>query len=164
MKVRFQKLDPKAIIPEYNFSDDSGFDLRSVHEQEITFGEVTKVRTGLAVELPFLPPFVSLPEYDNNGKVSWTMEMQIRPRSGLAAREGLMVVNSPGTIDHGYRGEIIILLTRCIPGTFFVSEGERIAQGVLAPVFTQRSVEFEEVDWLHPSTRNAGGMGSTGTQ
>lgn len=164
LTIKFRKLDDRAVIPEYEFSDDSGFDLYSIEPGEITFARVTVVKTGLSVELPFLPPFTFLPEYGDVSKVSWTMEMQIRPRSGLAANEGITLVNAPGTIDHGYRGEILLLLTRVLPGTYKFSMHERLAQGILSPVFCRRAVALEEVDYLSPSSREGRGIGSTGKQ
>jgi len=156
MKVRVKKLNPKAIVPDYVYEDDSGFDFHSLEDGFITFGEVAVIHTGLAVELPYLAPWFN----SAGGSVHVTLEMQIRSKSGLAFKHGITCLT--GTIDHGYRGEIGLVLTKTTPGVFSYRAGEKLAQGVLAPVFTQKNIDFEVVKDLSPSSRDLGGFGSTG--
>jgi len=140
-------------IPYYKNIGDSGFDLRSGICTYVEFGKITKIPTGLYFELP-----------DQNETFPFTLEMQIRPRSGLAAKEGIMVVNGPGTIDNIYRGEIIVLLTKCKNDDkkFFINKGERIAQAVICPVFCSNIINFIKVDELNETERGDRGFGSSG--
>ena len=145
-KIKFVKKHPDAVIPKIATKGAAGFDLVCVEEATIYDDRVTKVRTGLAMEIPF----------------GW--EGQIRPRSGLSI-EGVQVANSPATIDADFRGEICVLL-RFIPrrsttrGCFHASKGMRIAQMVFVEV--PQGVEFEEVEELSITERGEGGFGSTG--
>ena len=163
MNVKFTKLHELAIIPEYSHEDDSGFDFRTIEACEVEYGKITLVRTGLSVEMPHIPhgtmghqtiPF------------NLTMELQLRAKSGLAAKQGIALVNGIGTIDFGYRGEILGALTRTVPGSYIFEEGEKFCQGVFAPVFSKRALNFVEVDAdeLSHTSRSDGGFGSTGTQ
>lgn len=127
--------------PAYAKPGDSGVDLVAAEDVIIGPGETRRVRTGLYIELP-------------EG-----FEAQVRPRSGLAAKHGMTVLNSPGTVDTGYRGSVDVLLHRTAPGSFTVKKGDRIAQMVVAPVFQAR---FERVDELSDSERGDAGFGSTG--
>ena len=145
MRVRIKRL-PAAHglpLPAPASSGSSGFDLRAAVEAEVVIrpGERVLVPTGLVLEIP----------------AGW--EGQVRPRSGLALRHGIGVVNAPGTIDSDYRGEVGVLLINLGEAPFSVSRGDRIAQLVIAPV---ERVEWEEVDTLAASPRGAGGFGSTG--
>ncbi|WP_082660047.1 dUTP diphosphatase [Aureimonas sp. AU40] len=156
--VRFKKLHPDAVIPTYATPGAAGFDLYAVEDTIIEPGQRKLIRTGLAAAIP-------------EG-----FEMQIRPRSGLALKNGITVVNSPGTIDSDYRGDIgVILLNTDLdytPGAFSnggsihpgrefrVNKGDRIAQGVIAFVPQLPLVEVEE---LEETERGEGGFGSTGT-
>lgn len=140
--VKVRKVNPEAIIPVYQKEGDSGFDLRAIKDVVIYGGQTVVVKTGLAFEIP-------------KG-----YEMQIRPRSGLARDTPLIIPNSPGTIDSGYRGEVGIILHNTADGmAYTVHVGDRIAQGVIAPVVRAR---FVEVDELAESDRGKGGYGSTG--
>ena len=141
MKVNVVKLDIFAKIPKYEHFNDSGLDLISIEEVEILPGNSYLVPTGIAIELP---PGT---------------EAQIRPRSGLALKHQITVLNTPGTIDEGYRGEIGVILINHGKQTFKVTKGMKIAQMVIAPVIR---VEIEEVDQLSDSSRGSGGFGSTG--
>lgn len=145
MKVRLQRL-PAARdlpLPAPASAGSSGFDLRAALEEEMVLrpGERLRVPTGLVLEIP----------------PGW--EGQVRPRSGLALRHGIGVVNAPGTIDSDYRGEVAVILINLGEAPFAIQRGDRIAQLVIAPVAT---VEWEEADALGESARGAGGFGSTG--
>ena len=130
-------------LPAYATAGAAGMDLLAAVEQPVTIapGGRALIPTGLAIALP-------------SG-----YELQIRPRSGLALRHGIMLPNSPGTIDHDYRGEIQIIVLNAGDAPFVVERGARIAQAVLAPVVRAR---WEEVESLDTTLRNEGGFGSTG--
>lgn len=139
--LKFKLLHPLAKLPKYQTNESAGFDFYSVEDVELRAGEVSLVATGLAVEIP--------PGY----------ELQIRARSGLAARYGVFLVNGVGTIDADYRGEMKIILSTCMSAPVSIQAGDRIAQGVLARV--SKAVIFEADD-LQVTSRGAGGFGSTG--
>lgn len=130
--------------PEYATPGSAGFDLRSNANLTIQPGQFEKVPTGLYFELP------------NN------FEMQVRPRSGLAAKNGVTVLNSPGTIDSDYRGEIIVILINHGKEPFKIEVGDRIAQAVIAQTCTS-FINLTKVDEISDNTeRSSGGFGSTG--
>jgi dUTP pyrophosphatase len=141
MKVKYTCLDPRAIAPTYAHEGDAGLDLCAVEDCTLAPGDRALVRTGLAMELPV------------------NLEAQVRPRSGLALKHGITVLNSPGTIDAGYRGEISIILINHGREAFTVTIGMKIAQLVIATVVR---VELEAVETLSDSARGEGGFGSTG--
>jgi len=141
MTLRFKRLVPDAVLPAYAHPSDAGMDLRSVEDVTIAPGSRALVHTGLVVLLP--------PLY----------EAQVRPRSGLALKAGVTVLNTPGTIDSGYRGEIGVILANFGEAAFVVKKGDKIAQMVIAPV-TQP--EIAETDVIDETDRGAGGFGSTG--
>ncbi len=141
MKLKIKKLTPDAIIPAYQTELAAGFDLHSIEDYVLKKGERKLIKTGLAFEIE--PGF----------------EVQIRPRSGLAFKHGITVLNTPGTIDADYRGEIMVLLINLGEEDFEIKKGERIAQAVIAPVI---QAKFEEVDELSVTKRGKGGFGSTG--
>lgn len=141
MKVKIKKLSPDAVIPKYAHAGDSGMDICSIEDVVIRPGSWSTIRTGLAVELP---PGT---------------EAQVRPRSGLAARHAITVLNTPGTIDEGYRGEVCVILANHGNEPFAVTVGMRVAQMVICPVLR---VEIEEGDTLSETARATGGFGSTG--
>lgn len=161
-KVKFAKVISHAIMPQYAHENDSGFDFYTIEPGEIQFGLVTMVRTGLKVEMPYLGNTAGL---GNQMPYQVTMELQLRAKSGLASKHGLTLVNGIGTIDFGYRGEILLAMTRVSPGTYTFKSGQKIAQGVFAPVFNKRGLSFLEVteEELTDSSRGEGGFGSTGT-
>ena len=142
MQLLIQKLDPRATIPSYAHPGDAGLDLASCETVEIAPGSTAMVRTGVAIALP---PGT---------------EGQVRPRSGLAAKHAVTVLNAPGTIDEGYRGELRVILINHGLEVFRVEPGMRIAQLVVAPVLR---VETTLVDSLDDTVRGTGGFGSTGT-
>lgn len=145
--VPIRRLDPARDhdlpLPRYHSELASGMDVAAAVAAPLTIkpGEIVLVPTGLAIALP--PGF----------------EMQVRPRSGLAVKHGITIVNSPGTIDADYRGEIKIGLINLGPTAFVVSRGDRIAQLVLAPV-CQAALEL--VEQLGKTQRSTGGFGHTG--
>ncbi len=140
--VRFQKLHPNAVMPVQAHEGDAGLDLSAVDALTIPHGGRALLRTGLAIEIP-------------EG-----FEGQVRPRSGLALRHGVTVLNAPGTIDSGYRGEVGVILANFGSSPFQVEPGMRIAQLVIAPV---ASIAVEVVDGgLSATDRGAGGFGSSG--
>ncbi len=142
MKLKIQKLINLAIIPRYEHIDDSGLDLFSIELIEIPAGESRLIHTGISIELP------------------QGTEAQIRPRSGLALKHQITVLNTPGTVDEGYRGEICVILINHGKSTFNVTPGMKIAQMVITPVI---HVKVEEVGQLSHTSRGANGFGSTGT-
>jgi len=141
MILKIKKLNKKALIPAYQTKEAAGFDLHSVENVTLNPGERKLIGTGLAFE------------------IQYGYEVQIRPRSGLAFKHGITVLNTPGTIDSDYRGEIKVLLINLGDETFEVKEGERIAQAIIAPVV---QAEITEVDELNETDRGSGGFGSTG--
>ena len=141
-QVKLKKLSPDSVIPTYAREWDAGADLYSTEAVELYPGEHRLVGTGIAVEVPV--GFVGL----------------IHPRSGLAAKHGVTVLNTPGTIDAGYRGELkVILINLNKYKPFKVEKGDRIAQFVLQEVAV---AEFVEVEELSDSVRQDGGFGSSG--
>ena len=143
VKVLIKKLDPSVKLPNYKTEGSSGMDLMAFLKNPVTIppGKSELIPTGLSIAIP-----------DDT-------EVQIRPRSGLAAKSNISVLNTPGTIDSDYRGEIKIILFNHSDNEFKVSNNDRIAQMVLMPVL---KVEFEEVKELPNTIRGTGGFGSTG--
>lgn len=141
MKVRLITTNSNAVIPEYAHKTDSGLDLIAIEEMIIPAGKTGLISTGIAIELP---P---------------NTEAQIRPRSGLALSHQITVLNTPGTVDEGYRGEIKIILINHGKNSFTVTKGMKIAQMVIAPVLRP---EIEKVEQLTQSDRAQNGFGSTG--
>ena len=141
MTVRFKKVHPDASLPSYAHPGDAGMDVRSVEDVELAPGARALVHTGLVMILP----------------QGW--EAQVRPRSGLALKHGVTVLNTPGTIDAGYRGEVGVILANLGDVAFPVRKGDRIAQIVVAPVTT---ADIEEAEVVDETDRGAGGFGSTG--
>jgi len=143
-KVEFKKLHSQAQVPRYMTELAAGLDIQALPDNvmELAPGERCLVPTGLAVAIP-------------RG-----FEIQVRPRSGLAIKHGIALVNSPGTIDSDYRGEIGIILINHGQETFTINPGDRIAQLVVAPVCQAELVEVSE---LTETERGAGGFGHTGS-
>lgn len=142
MKVKIVNRSPFD-TPSYATEYSAGMDLKANITEPVTLGPLERamIPTGIFIELP-------------DG-----FEAQIRPRSGLAAKHGISIVNSPGTIDADYRGEIKVILVNLSSEPFDINPGERIAQMVVA---RYEKVEWQEVDALAESTRGTGGFGSTG--
>lgn len=132
-------------LPNYETGASAGMDLRANITESVTLKPLERsiIKTGLFIELPV------------------GYEAQVRPRSGLAAKKGVTVLNSPGTVDADYRGEIGVILVNLSNEDFTVENGERIAQLIIAK--HERAV-WEEVELLEETSRGAGGFGSTGTK
>ena len=140
--MRFTRLTDAAVAPSRAHPGDAGYDLRAAEAARLDPGERASVGTGIALEIP----------------EGWAG--LVLPRSGLAARHGISVVNAPGLIDAGYRGEVrVLLLNTDRENSFEIEPGDRIAQLVLV---RHEAPELEEVEELSDSTRGAGGFGSTG--
>jgi len=142
-RLQVQRLRPDAVLPRYMSEQAAGLDLAAALDREFVIppGGRAAIPTGIAIALE--PGF----------------EGQVRPRSGLARRSGVTVLNAPGTIDADYRGEIVVLLVNLGDQAVAIEPGERIAQLVVAPV---ARAEVEETSELAASERGAGGFGSTG--
>lgn len=143
IQVKFIKLRQGAHIPQKAHEDDAGFDLYASEDFLLKAHGFGCVPTALSIELPF------------------GYEAQVRPRSGLAAKYGVTVLNAPGTVDAGYRGEVKVILINHGDEDFAITAGMRIAQLVISPVL---AAEFVEVDTLEESVRGEGGFGSSGTK
>ena len=143
VKVLVKKLSPKVQLPSYKTKGSSGMDLMAFIKDPIKIAPNTSalIPTGISVAMP------------ND------VEIQIRPRSGLAAKSSISVLNTPGTIDSDYRGELKVILFNHSKEEFVVRNNDRIAQMVLMPVL---KIDFEEVDNLPNTLRGSGGFGSTG--
>ncbi len=144
LEIKVKKLDSKIeTLPKYETEGSAGFDLRARIDEDVVVkaGEVKLIKTGLAFELP-------------EG-----YEGQIRSRSGLALKNNLFVLNSPGTLDSDYRGEICIILANFGKNDFVVTDGMRLAQMVISKY---EKVEIKEVFELNDTKRGTGGFGSTG--
>jgi dUTP pyrophosphatase len=153
--MKIKRLHPDAILPTYANPTDSGMDLVAIDELTIEPGKSAIVPTGISIELP--QPDVLRTVL--NGTVQLCYEAQIRSRSGLAAKNQIAVLNSPGTIDEGYRGEIKVILINHSFVPFEVKKGMRIAQMIIS---TLVRVSLEEVSDLSETKRGANGFGSTG--
>ena len=158
MKILIKKLHEDAMIPKYQTPGASGFDFHALEDVTIQPGETVLVRTGLAFD------------------VGYGYELQVRPRSGLSLKTTLRVANSPGSVDSDFRGEVCVIITNTsddfshksnsdgnlllsVNGAYNIKKGDRIAQGVIAPVV---QADIEVVDYLNDTSRGSGGFGSTG--
>ena len=141
MLLRVKRLSEDAVIPHYAHPGDAGLDLFSIEHCELAPGASALVKTGISIELP------------------QETEAQVRPRSGMALKHTVTVLNTPGTIDEGYRGEVGVILINHGSDAFVVEKGMKIAQMIIKPVIT---VDIEEVDELSDTHRGEGGFGSTG--
>ncbi len=143
VKVLVKKLNPNVKLPAYKTKGSSGMDLMAFIENKIIIKPNTSelIPTGLSVAIPE------------------DLEIQIRPRSGIASKFKVSVLNTPGTIDSDYRGELKVILFNHSNKDFIVNNNDRIAQMILVPVL---KVEFEEIDNLPETLRGSGGFGSTG--
>ena len=143
VRILIKKTSKEVITPKYKTEGSSGVDLSAFLNEKVVIKPNSSelISTGLQVAIPE------------------ELEIQIRPRSGLAAKESMGVLNSPGTIDSDYRGELKIILFNHGDKDFIINNGDRIAQMVLVPIL---KMEFEEVDNLPDTVRGQGGFGSTG--
>lgn len=142
MKIKVRNTS-KHSLPEYETEASAGMDLRAAIQQSITLAPMARavIPTGLFMEIPI------------------GFEAQVRPRSGLAAKKGITVLNAPGTIDADYRGEIGVILVNLSNDSFSINDGDRIAQLVIA---RHEQVSWETTDELESTSRGQGGFGSTG--
>ena len=141
MKLKFKKLDENVTIPEFKTVGSAGMDICSNEDVTLMPMEFKIVKTGLACQ------------------VDTGYEVQVRPRSGMACKHGITVINTPGTIDSDYTGEIGVGLINLSQGQFDIKKGERIAQLIVNKI---EQPEIEIVDELDKTERGAGGFGSTG--
>ena len=144
-KIQIKKLSISVSIPKYETPGSSGMDVAAHIEKDLIIypGEKALVSTGFSISIPI------------------GYEVQIRPRSGLAVKKNITVLNTPGTIDADYRGEIKVILINLGKEKFIIENGERIAQMVVCPVV---QADLEEVKELSGTKRGSGGFGSTGTK
>jgi len=140
----FEVVNTDAILPSYNYPSDSGFDLHSIEEIVIEPYGRALVPTGLRFDIP-------------DGT-----EIQVRPKSGLALKMGLTVLNTPGTIDSGYNGEIKVIVFNTTNIEVKIEKGMKVAQAVLCPVINGKWVNLEEVKSIENKERGSNGFGSTG--
>ena len=145
IKILIKRLSKSISLPKYETDGSSGMDLAANIEQDIEIkpGKTVIIPTGLAISIPK------------------DFEVQIRPRSGLAAKNQVSILNTPGTIDADYRGELKVILINLSQKSFKIEKGLRIAQMVVCPVI---KAVWEEVDVLEETERGLGGFGSTGTK
>jgi len=139
--LKVKKLNQDAKLPNFAHKGDAGMDVYSIEEAVIKSGETKLIKTGISIELPEMT------------------EAQMRPRSGLALKNSITLLNSPGTIDEGYRGEIGVIMINHGKDDFKVEKHMKIAQMVVKPIFDINVVEIEE---LSDTDRGEGGFGSTG--
>ena len=139
--LKVKKLNEDAIIPNFAHKGDAGMDLYSIEKVIIPKNETRLIKTGISIELPHMT------------------EAQVRPRSGLALKHSITVLNSPGTIDEGYRGEIGVILINHGKEDFVVEKHMKIAQMVIKPIY---EIHIEEVKDLSDTERGNEGFGSTG--
>lgn len=142
--LHFTKVSEESITPKYNYPSDSGFDLYSTSDVKITGFGRSLISTGIKLDIP-------------EG-----YEIQVRTKSGLALNHGLMVLNSPGTVDQGYNGEIKVIMFNSNPTTVEILKGQKIAQAVLTPVVSGKWVNLIEVEKINDKERGSNGFGSTG--
>ena len=140
----FRKKNKEVKTPEYVYKSDSGFDLYSIEEKWIHPFDRTLIPTGLHIDIP-------------DG-----YEIQVRSKSGLALKQGLMVLNSPGTVDQGYLGEIQVILFNTTNQKVKIEKGQKIAQAVLCPVVSGKWINLVESEFLQEKDRNNNGFGSSG--
>lgn len=144
MDINYAKSNEDAIDPEYAYSTDSGFDLYSVDDHTLDPFDRKLIPTGLHFDI-------------HDG-----YEIQVRSKSGLALKEGLMVLNSPGTVDQGYTGEIQVILFNTTNQSKLIKKGQKIAQAVVCPVVSGKWIKLTKKDIIEPKDRNYNGFGSTG--
>jgi dUTP pyrophosphatase len=144
LEFKFKKLNSDAITPSYVYESDSGFDLYSSEEKWIFPLDRSLISTGIHFDIP------------------QNYELQIRSKSGLALNQGLMVLNSPGTVDQGYLGEIKVILFNTTKEKVKIQKNQKIAQGVLCPVVSGKWVDLVEVGNFEKKDRGDNGFGSSG--
>ena len=140
----YKKLHPDAVDPKYNYETDSGFDLHSVEEIEIGPLGRALIPTGLSFDI-------------NKGH-----EIQVRSKSGLAINQGLFVLNSPGTVDAGYTGEVKVIIFNTNNTSVTIKKGMKVGQAVVCPIITPEWLDIYQTDSIKSKDRNSNGFGSTG--
>jgi len=144
LPLNYQVIHPDAVHPKYNYGSDSGFDLHSVEDLEVKpFGRIL-VPTGLCFDI-------------KDG-----YEIQVRSKSGLAIKHGLMVLNSPGTVDNGYNGEVQVIVFNTNNYIVTIPKGMKVGQAVLCPVVNGEWVGLNQVEQINKKERGSNGFGSTG--
>ena len=143
IKIDIKKLHEDAVIPTYGTEGAAGFDFYSIDDYVVDPGKTVIVKTGLAVAVP----------------VGYYLAVVLR--SGVSAKTGIRIANSPGTVDADYRGEVGVIVTNTSNNTFTIDKGYRIAQGIILPYF---QAQFNLVDELDETARGAGGFGHTGVK
>lgn len=144
MEVRYKIIHEDAVEPRYNYPSDSGFDLHSVEEMIIPPLSRALAPTGLCF------------------KIKDGYEIQVRPKSGLAWNDGLTVLNTPGTVDSGYNGEIKVILYNSTQNSMKIRKGQKVAQACVCPVANGRWINLSKVNELDETDRGDNGFGSTG--
>jgi dUTP pyrophosphatase len=144
VELKFTKISDDAVSPKYNYESDSGFDLHATEEIIVPPLGRALVSTGLKFDIPI------------------GYEMQVRPKSGLALKEGLTVLNTPGTVDQGYDGEVKVIVFNTNQNHYQIIKGQKIAQAVLCPVLAGRMISVTNVVELNAKERGDNGFGSTG--
>ena len=142
--VEVELVHEDAVFPKYAYPSDSGFDLHST--QDLTIGPFGRILVPTGIKVSFQEGY----------------EIQVRPKSGLAIKQGLTVLNTPGTVDQGYTGEIQVIVFNTNNYTVMIPKGMKVAQAVLCPVINGKYVKFEQVDTLNEKDRGDNGFGSTG--
>jgi len=142
--VEVELVNNDAVFPKYAYPSDSGFDLHST--QDLTIGPFGRILVPTGIKVSFQEGY----------------EIQVRPKSGLAIKQGLTVLNTPGTVDQGYTGEIQVIVFNTNNHTVMIPKGMKVAQAVLCPVINGKYVRFEQVDTLNEKDRGDNGFGSTG--
>jgi dUTP pyrophosphatase len=144
IRLNYVKIHPDAVDPKYNYGTDSCFDLHSVIDYELGGFQRALIPTGLKFDIP---------AYN---------ELQVRTKSGLAINQGLVVLNSPGTIDSGYNGEIKVIVYNTTSESIFIKKQQKIAQCGLYPVYVGSVVILQQLDSIQEKDRGENGFGSTG--
>lgn len=142
--LKFTKIHEDAVSPKYNYESDSGFDLHSTEDVTVEGMGRALAPTGLRFDIPM------------------GHEIQVRPKSGLAIKQGLTVLNTPGTVDQGYTGEIQVIVFNTNNTTVTIPKGMKVGQGVLCPVVQGKYVSIEQVGQVEDKDRGNNGFGSTG--
>jgi dUTP pyrophosphatase len=142
IKIKIERIDKSANIPKYAHKGDSGFDFASIESITLAPGETKLISTGLSFEIP-------------EG-----YELQVRPRSGMSAKSKFRIANAPGTVDSNFRGEVKIIAENTGHRPIFIEKGDRIAQGVICPIYEAVFVEEE----LEDTARGSNGFGSSGVK
>jgi dUTP pyrophosphatase len=142
--IEVELVHDDAVFPKYAYESDSGFDLHST--QDLTIGPFGRILVPTGIKVSFDEGY----------------EIQVRPKSGLAIKQGLTVLNTPGTVDQGYTGEIQVIVFNTNNYTVMIPKGMKVGQAVLCPVINGKYVRFEKVDTLNKKDRGNNGFGSTG--